>query len=95
MASATYFAELKNGVVLRVIVADAAFVAKLPGTWVETRMDGSVGKNYAGPGYTFDAQRAAFIAPRPSANYDLDESSATWKPNAAEQARIDALKAKF
>jgi hypothetical protein len=90
--SATYFAEVdRDGVVLRVLVADAKFIAKLPGTWIETRMDGATGKNYAGPGYVFDEARAAFIAPRPSSKWDLDEATATWKPNSDEQKRLDAL----
>lgn len=78
----TYFAELApDGTVIRVIVADAAFVAKLGGTWVQTWMpDGQrrARKNYAGPGHKFDSQRNAFVAPKPSDDATFDEATATW-----------------
>lgn len=78
----TYFAELSpDGTVLRVIVADAAFVAKLGGTWVQTWMpDGHSRsrKGYAGPGHKFDAGRDAFIPPKPDPDAVLDEATATW-----------------
>lgn len=35
-------------------------------------------KNYAGIGYTYDAQRDAFIPPQPFASWVLDESSCLW-----------------
>lgn len=36
-------------------------------------------KNYAGVGYTYDAERDAFISPKPYASWVLDESSCTWE----------------
>ena len=36
-------------------------------------------KNYAGIGYTYDAQRDAFIPPKPYPSWTLDESSCLWK----------------
>jgi hypothetical protein len=36
-------------------------------------------KNYAGIGYTYDAQRDAFIPPQPFASWTLNESTAQWE----------------
>ena len=35
-------------------------------------------KNYAGIGYTYDASRDAFIAPKPFASWTLNESTCAW-----------------
>lgn len=35
-------------------------------------------KNYAGIGYTYDAQRDAFIPPKPFESWVLDETSCLW-----------------
>lgn len=35
-------------------------------------------KNYAGIGYTYDASRDAFIAPKPFASWVLDEAKCIW-----------------
>jgi hypothetical protein len=35
-------------------------------------------KNYAGIGYTYDAGRDAFIAPKPFASWVLDEAKCIW-----------------
>lgn len=96
--SATYFAETDaNGLVIRVIVADAAFVAKMPGTWVQTFPSPKVGetKNYAGVGFKYNATTNAFIAPRPTAAHVLDAATQTWKPTAKEAARLAAEFAKL
>lgn len=36
-------------------------------------------KNYAGIGYTYDAQRDAFIPPKPFASWVLDENTCQWQ----------------
>ena len=36
-------------------------------------------KNYAGIGYTYDAARDAFIAPKPYASWVLDEDTCRWE----------------
>lgn len=36
-------------------------------------------KNYAGIGYTYDADRDAFISPKPFESWVLDEDSCTWQ----------------
>ena len=35
-------------------------------------------KNYAGIGYTYDAERDAFIPPRPFASWNLNENTCLW-----------------
>jgi len=37
-------------------------------------------KNYAGIGYSYDADRDAFIAPQPFKSWILDEASCIWVP---------------
>jgi hypothetical protein len=37
-------------------------------------------KNYAGIGYTYDAQRDAFIPPKPFSSWLLDEETCLWNP---------------
>jgi hypothetical protein len=51
-----------------------------PGTtWVQTSYNGNIRKNYAGQGYTFDAQRNAFIPPKPFPSWLLDEDTCRWE----------------
>ena len=40
-------------------------------------------KNYAGLGYTYDAVRDAFIAPKPYSSWLLNEDSCLWEPPVA------------
>ena len=46
---------------------------------VRTSYNGNIRKNYAGIGYTYDAVRDAFIAPKPFASWLLDEDTCQWK----------------
>ena len=46
--------------------------------WKQTSYNGTMRKNYAGIGYTYDAQRDAFIPPKPDGNYVLDEQTCQW-----------------
>jgi len=39
-------------------------------------------KNYAGLGYTYNAQRDAFIPPQPHQSWTLDEDTCLWQPPA-------------
>lgn len=80
-----YYAELdENNIVKRVIVADADFIASgkvgNPNSWVETFMDRSQRKNYAGKGHTYDATRDAFIPPKGKPSFIFDEETATYIP---------------
>ena len=40
-------------------------------------------KNYAGIGYTYDADRDAFIAPQPYPSWTLNEDTCLWDPPVA------------
>ena len=83
-----HYAKVNNGIVEKVIVAEASFfdtfIDDSPGKWIETSMDGSIRKNYAGIGYTYDLTRDAFIAPQPYASWTLDESTCRWEAPVAE-----------
>ena len=50
----------------------------LAGVWMLTDMTGSQRYNYAGIGYTYDAVRDAFIAPKPFPSWVLDENVMRW-----------------
>lgn len=85
----SHWAEIdENKIVLRVLVGDnsepdegEAFMNSLGGTWVQTSYSGRIRKNYAGIGYSYDAGRDAFIAPRPECHplaVNFDEETCTW-----------------
>lgn len=58
----------------------AAFCERIfGGNWKQTSYNGNKRKNYAGIGYTYDAQRDAFIPPRPFASWVLDEQTCQWQ----------------
>lgn len=85
-----HFAEIdSNNTVVRVLVVpdDAEDRGKdylandlgLGGTWVQTSYNARIRKNYAGVGFTYDAERDAFIAPKPFDSWLLDEETCQWK----------------
>jgi len=47
--------------------------------WKQTSYNGNIRKNYAGIGYSYDATRNAFIAPKPYASWLLNETSCIWE----------------
>ena len=47
-------------------------------TCLRTSYNGNIRYNYAGIGYTYDADRDAFIAPKPFDSWLLDEETCTW-----------------
>ena len=66
------YAQIANGIVVNIIVADEEFVA--------TQTD----KTYAlctrgGIGWTYDDQANQFVAPQPYASWTLDENN-DWQP---------------
>jgi hypothetical protein len=87
-----HYAKVVNGLVTQVIVAEAeffnSFVDSSPGQWIQTSyntrggvhlQDGTpLRKNYAGIGYTYNAQLDAFIPPKPYASWSLDEETCLW-----------------
>lgn len=44
-----------------------------------TSYNGNIRKNYAGIGFTYDATRDAFIAPKPFNSWVLDEDTCRWQ----------------
>lgn len=60
----------------------------LGGTWLQTSYNTAAGvhrlggtpfrKNYAGIGYTYDAERDAFIPPKPFPSWTLNEFTCCW-----------------
>ena len=44
-----------------------------------TSYNGNYRKNYAGKGFTYDAARDAFIAPKPFNSWVLDEATCCWQ----------------
>jgi len=43
-----------------------------------TSYNGNIRKNYASIGYSYDAERDAFIPPQPYASWILDEETCQW-----------------
>lgn len=60
----SHFAAIdKDGTVLRVIVAEQAFVDTLPGLWVQTSYNAKIRGKFAGIGDKYDAENDVFVAP--------------------------------
>ena len=62
--------------------AGRAFIAntlKWAGQWRQTSYSASFRKKYAAIGDTFNAERDAFIAPKPFASWTLNESTCRWE----------------
>ena len=58
----------------------AAFCERLfGGTWKQTSYNGNIRKNYAGIGYTYNADIDAFVPPKPFASWLLNEETAQWE----------------
>ena len=83
-----HFAELdENNIVLRVLVTDNDFpnegydwlVDNLGGTWVQTSYNANFRKNFAGIGFSYDAERDAFIPPKPFESWTLNEDTCNWE----------------
>lgn len=57
----------------------AAFCERLfGGTWKQTSYNGTVRKNYAGVGYTYNVSLDAFVPPKPYASWVLNNDTAQW-----------------
>ena len=74
----------------KVIVANPEFISGMSDydLWIETTKDGSIRKNFAGIGYTYDVDKDAFIPVKPFASWTLDETTCQWTP---PTARPDGL----
>ena len=76
----SHFAKIVDGKVVSVIVAEKEFFDTSPGQWIQTsyRTHGNqhpegrpLRGNFAGIGYTYDAEKDVFIAPKPFASWVL------------------------
>ena len=94
-----HFAEIVDGVVVRVLVVPDAqehrgqeFLAEelaLGGTWVQTSYNARIRKYYAGIGMTYDSGRDAFIAPKCHDVAVLDETTCQWTCEDASHVIIE------
>jgi hypothetical protein len=87
----SHWAEIdKNNKVIRVLVGDNNdpagdegyqwLIDNLGGTWVKTSYNGTIRKNFAGIGYTYDPARDAFIPPKPEiGEWVLNEDTCIWE----------------
>lgn len=53
------------------------------GNWVQTSYNASFRKNYAGPGYTYDPVRDAFLQPKLYDSWVLNDDTCQWEPPVA------------
>jgi hypothetical protein len=83
-----HFAKVVNGVVAEVIVAEQDYVDTLEGQWVQTSYNTNQNQhpegrplrgNYAGIGFTYDAENDVFYGPKPSASCTLNTSTWLWE----------------
>lgn len=87
-----HYAKVNNGIVEKVIVAEAdffnTFVDSSPGTWLQTsyntygnqHLEGRpLRGNYAGIGYTYDATNDVFYAPKPYLSWILNNTTWLWE----------------
>ena len=60
------------------VVGQAFCNSLIIGNWKQTSYNGTIRKNYAGIGYTYDSIRDAFIAPKPENEIGFDEATCQW-----------------
>lgn len=86
-----HFAKVEDGIVAEVLVIEQDVIDTGmfgdPALWVQTSYNTHGGqhpdgrplrKNYAGVGFTYDAERDAFIPPQPFASWVLNEDTCLW-----------------
>lgn len=92
-----HFAKVIDGIVTEVLVIDQDVIDTGafgdPSLWVQTSYNTYAGqhpegrplrKNYAGIGYTYDAERDAFIPPSPFPSWTLNEDTCLWEAPTAK-----------
>ena len=93
-----HYAKVKDGKVIKVIVAEASFfdtfVDTSAGKWIKTSYNTKGGihklgdtplrKNFAGIGYTYDEDRDAFIPPKTYTSWILNEDTCLWEAPVAK-----------
>ena len=85
----SHWAELdSDNKVIRVVVGDNNdpagdegyqwLIDNLGGTWIKTSYNGTIRKNFAGIGMSYDSKRDAFIAPEPEGHLGFNEDTCRW-----------------
>ena len=101
----SHFAKVENGIVTQVIVAEQDVInTGMFGdisSWIQTSYNTYGGKhnlggnplrkNYAGIGYTYDAERDAFYSPKPFLSWILDEDTCIWVAPIAQPEQIEGF----
>ena len=81
-----HYAKIVDGIVTQVIVAEAeffdTFVDDTPGEWLQTSFNGSIRKQFAGIGCSYDKENDEFVESQPYASWTLDASN-DWQPPTA------------
>jgi len=75
----SYFAKIdSNNIVTEIHSVDQDYIntGKLgePSAWIETKTDGSIRKQYAGIGFTYDAVNDVFISRQRFPSWTLDDN---------------------
>lgn len=78
-----HFAKIdESGMVTDILVIDQDSINTGlwgdPSQFVQTSYNNRIRKNFAGVGYTYDAERDAFIPPKPFDSWALDEETCQW-----------------
>jgi hypothetical protein len=85
----SHWAEIdESNQVIRVLVGDNNdpngdeghqwLIDNLGGTWIKTSYNGTIRKNYAGIGYSYDEERDAFIPIKCHDEAILDDETCLW-----------------
>jgi hypothetical protein len=79
----SHFAQIdENNIVLQVIVAEQDFINSGavgdPSKWIQTSYNNNFRKQFAGIGYTYNAEADVFVAPQPYPSWTLDQNY-NWK----------------
>jgi len=93
----TYFAKLDSENIVIFVTAgraeddgrEFALFERTGDVYRQTYLDGSARFNYAGIGFTYDADRDAFIPPQPFPSWVLDEDTCLWVAPIAYPAEGD------
>jgi len=79
----SHFAKIENNIVTEVIVAEQDFInSGAVGDsflWVQTSYNGNFRKNFPGVGFSYDANRDAFIPPKQYKSWILNETTCQWE----------------
>ena len=85
----SHFAQIENGIVTQVIVAEQDFIDTLEGQWVQTSYNTRGNQhpegrplrgNYAGIGYVYDSENDVFYEAQPFPSWTLNQLTWLWEP---------------